>query len=71
MDRPHLSDTERAVLDVIDAKGAADQHDVLNVLDPDLGMFYLADVLETLYAFDLIREVDVGKFELHSVAIAA
>ena len=71
MDLPHLNDTERAVLNVIEENGTADQHDVLSVLDPDLGMFYVADVLETLYALNLIREVDVGKFETQKVPVAA
>ena len=71
MQQPRLNDTERAVLSVIEQQGLADQHDVLSVLDADLGMFYVSDVLETLYRFHLIREVDIGRFAPCAVPEAA
>ena len=71
MNYSHLSDTERAVLTLIEENGVADQHDILSVLDPDLGMYYIVDVLETLYNFNLIREVDVGRFAPCAVPEAA
>ncbi|MFQ5569126.1 MAG: hypothetical protein ACE5G0_05595 [Rhodothermales bacterium] len=66
-----LNDTEQAVFDVIQQHGVADQHDILRVLDPELGMYYIAEVLETLYAMGLIREVDIGCFSLYPVPKAA
>ncbi len=64
---PHLNDTERAVLTLIERQGEADLEDILGILDPDLGMYYLPDVLDTLYAMDMIREVDIGRYVLHAV----
>ena len=66
-----LNDTERVVLSVIEERGTVDQRDILRVLDPDLGMYYLAEVLETLYAFRLIREVDVACYGLRPAPDAA
>lgn len=71
MEQPYLNETERAVLSLLEENGVADQHDILSVLDPDLGMYYVADVLETLYSFNLIREVDVGRFAPCAVPEAA
>lgn len=59
-----LSATERAVLAVIEQRGVADQKAIMDVLDPELGMYYIAEVLESLYAWHLIREVDMGCFSL-------
>ena len=67
MFHPHLNDTERAVLRLLDEKGEADQHDILTVLDPELGIYYVNEVLETLYALRLIQEVDIGRFSLRAV----
>lgn len=71
MSYPSLNPTERAVLSVIEEKGTVDQHDLLAVLDPELGIYYVNDVLETLYALNLIQEVDIGRFSLRSVLEAA
>lgn len=67
MELPYLNDTERAVLHLIEKKGSADQHEILEVLDPELGMYYVTEVLETLYRLRLIQEVDIGCFALRSV----
>lgn len=67
----HLNTTEQAVLTLIEQQGIADQQDILGVLDPELGMYYIAEVLETLYAMGLIREVDLGCFQLHRIPQAA
>ncbi len=67
MPYPHLNDMERAVLTLIEQQGEADQQDILRILDPELGMYFLPEVLETLYAMGLIREVDIGRYSLHVV----
>ena len=40
---------------------------LLEVLDPELGMYYVTEVLETLYRMQLIQEVDIGCFALRAV----
>ena len=71
MSHPRLNATEQAVLNVIEEKGSADQHDILRVLHPELGMFYVNEVLETLYAMGLIQEIDIGRFCMRQVLEAA
>ena len=67
MNLPALNDTERAVLDLLETRGNADQHEILEALDPELGMYYASEVLETLYRMKLIQEVDIGCFALRAV----
>ena len=64
MKYPMLNDSERAVLDMIAQRGTASLQDILPALIPELGLYYAAEVLQSLYAMNLIREVDTGLYSL-------
>ena len=64
MKYPTLTDSERAVLDVLAQRGTASLHEILPVLIPEWGLYYAAKALQTLYAMKLIREVDRGVYSL-------
>ena len=68
MDHLTLNDSERAALDVIAQRGTASLNDILPVLIPELGLYYAAEVLHTLYTMNLIREVDSGVYSLGAQA---
>ena len=64
MEHPTLNEAERAVLDMIAQRGTARLQDILPVLIPELGLYYAGEVLQTLYAMNLIREIDSGVYSL-------